>query len=223
MRDDLLNRLYFQPAMYETARLIGYAGIETKDFVEKARSLAKANSRITLAKVQAAVDELTVPPHPGNNKHRLELKPEVKRLCWQLLGPETVQKKKSPRSAKPPSVDESQKGVMEQYRLAKERNPGMLLLFRIGDFYETFGEDAKTASKILGLTLISRDEFPMAGFPHHQLEAYLVKLLAEGHRCAICEPDDKPRVEGPNGHAANVKRSRSKQIDVPGGGTATMR
>jgi DNA mismatch repair protein MutS len=78
--------------------------------------------------------------------------------------------------------------MMQQYREAKERHPGMLLLFRMGDFYEMFNSDAETAARILGLTLTSRDKtVPMAGFPHHSLEPYLRKLLQAGHRVAICD------------------------------------
>src|ERR1700758_2293437 len=78
--------------------------------------------------------------------------------------------------------------MMQQYREAKERHPGMLLLFRMGDFYELFDSDAETAARVLGLTLTSRDKsVPMAGFPHHSLEGYLRKLLQTGHRVAICD------------------------------------
>jgi DNA mismatch repair protein MutS len=78
--------------------------------------------------------------------------------------------------------------MMQQYRAAKAAHPGMLLLFRMGDFFETFGEDAELASRVLGLTLTSRDKaIPMAGFPHHQLESYLRKLLHQGHRVAVCD------------------------------------
>jgi DNA mismatch repair protein MutS len=78
--------------------------------------------------------------------------------------------------------------MMRQYREAKEAHPGMLLLFRMGDFYETFDSDAETAAKLLGLTLTSRDkQVPMAGFPHHQLEQYLQKLLRAGTRVAVCD------------------------------------
>ena len=78
--------------------------------------------------------------------------------------------------------------LIEQYHAAKERHPNMLLLFRVGDFYELYGEDAETATRILGLTLTSRDRIlPMAGFPHHQLETYLHRLLKAGQRVAICE------------------------------------
>ena len=83
--------------------------------------------------------------------------------------------------------------MMQQYRDAKERHPGMLLLFRMGDFYELFDNDAELAARVLGLTLTSRDKtVPMAGFPHHQLENYLRKLLHAGHRVAICDQIEDP-------------------------------
>ena len=83
--------------------------------------------------------------------------------------------------------------MMQQYRDAKERPPGMLLLFRMGDFYELFDADADTGARVLGLTLTSRDKtVPMAGFPHHQLENYLHKLLRGGHRVAICDQVEDP-------------------------------
>jgi DNA mismatch repair protein MutS len=78
--------------------------------------------------------------------------------------------------------------MMQQYQDAKSRHPGMLLLFRMGDFYELFDEDAETGARVLGLTLTSRDKsVPMAGFPHHQLEHYLHKLLHLGFRVAVCD------------------------------------
>jgi DNA mismatch repair protein MutS len=78
--------------------------------------------------------------------------------------------------------------MMQQYREAKARHPGMLLLFRMGDFYELFDGDAEEAARVLGLTLTSRDKtVPMAGFPHHQLEPYLHKLLHLGYRVAVCD------------------------------------
>ncbi len=68
----------------------------------------------------------------------------------------------------------------------------------MGDFYELFGEDAETAHKLLGLTLTMRDRtITMAGFPHHQLEVYLHKLLHEGQRVAICEPVEESLARGP--------------------------
>ncbi len=80
--------------------------------------------------------------------------------------------------------------LMQAYKDAKEKHPGMILLFRMGDFYEIFNDDAETCSKALGLTLTSRAGWPMAGFPHHQLESYLQKLLKAGLRVAVCEAVD---------------------------------
>lgn len=112
--------------------------------------------------------------------------------------------------------------MMQHYHDAKAACPEALLLFRMGDFYELFYDDAKTAARVLGLTLTSRghvkcdrcrgngctaqdvafgesghceqcngtgicEEMSMAGFPYHQLEAYLGKLIAAGFRCAVCE------------------------------------
>jgi DNA mismatch repair protein MutS len=78
--------------------------------------------------------------------------------------------------------------MMQQYHEARQRHPGMLLLFRMGDFYELFDSDAEVASRVLGLTLTSRDKtIPMAGFPHHALEGYLRRLLHAGHRVAVCD------------------------------------
>src|SRR5438874_5441951 len=78
--------------------------------------------------------------------------------------------------------------MMQQYRDAKARHPGMILLFRMGDFYETFEEDAELVSRVLGLTLTSRDKtIPMAGVPAKAIEHYLHQLLQAGHRVAICD------------------------------------
>ncbi|MBX7105519.1 MAG: DNA mismatch repair protein MutS [Gemmataceae bacterium] len=88
--------------------------------------------------------------------------------------------------------------MMKQYREAKEAYPGMLLLFRMGDFFELFGEDASLAARELGLTLTSRDkQIAMAGFPHHQLEMYLKKLLSRGYRVAVCDQvEDAAQAKG---------------------------
>ncbi len=84
--------------------------------------------------------------------------------------------------------------MMKQFRDAKERHPGTIVLFRNGDFYELFEEDAEIGSRLLGITLTKRDkEIPMAGVPYHALERYLGKLLQAGHRVAICEQMEDPR------------------------------
>lgn len=86
--------------------------------------------------------------------------------------------------------------MMKQYEEAKAASGEAILLFRMGDFYELFHDDAKTAARVLGLTLTSRDKgenpIPMAGFPHHQLEGYLAKLVRQGFRVAVCEQIEDP-------------------------------
>ncbi len=87
--------------------------------------------------------------------------------------------------------------MMRQYQEAKRACPDALLLFRMGDFYEMFFDDAKTAARVLNLALTSREKgenaIPMAGFPHHQLESYLGKLIAAGFRAAVCEQVEDPK------------------------------
>jgi DNA mismatch repair protein MutS len=87
--------------------------------------------------------------------------------------------------------------MMKQYQDAKAACPDALLLFRMGDFYELFHDDAKTAARVLNLALTSRDKsenpIPMAGFPHHQLESYLGKMIAAGMRVAICDQVEDPK------------------------------
>jgi DNA mismatch repair protein MutS len=87
---------------------------------------------------------------------------------------------------------------MRQYRKVKERYPDMLLLFRMGDFFETFEDDAVTTSKVLGITLTKRSngaasDVPLAGFPHHALDNYLPKLVKAGYRVAVCEQLEDPK------------------------------
>jgi len=88
--------------------------------------------------------------------------------------------------------------LMQQYNSIKVKYPGALLLFRVGDFYETFGEDAIKAAGILGIVLTKRgngseSETALAGFPHHSLETYLPKLVRAGQRVAICDQLEDPK------------------------------
>ena len=88
---------------------------------------------------------------------------------------------------------------MKQYNQIKARHPQALLLFRVGDFYETFGEDAIRTSKILGITLTKRgagspSEIELAGFPHHSIDTYLPKLVRAGLRVAICDQLEDPKM-----------------------------
>lgn len=82
--------------------------------------------------------------------------------------------------------------ILQQYRNIKEKHPDAILLFRVGDFYETYCDDAVDVAKILGITLTKRvspngkKKIPLAGFPHHVLDIYLPKIVRAGRRVAIC-------------------------------------
>ena len=89
--------------------------------------------------------------------------------------------------------------LMQQYYSMKEKYPDAILLYRMGDFYETFGEDAVVTSRILGITLTKRShgspgDVRLAGFPHHALDTYLPKLVRAGQRVAICEQLEDPKL-----------------------------
>ena len=82
--------------------------------------------------------------------------------------------------------------MLDQYRRLKAEHPGTILFFRMGDFYETFGDDALVASRVLGITLTSRDKkkegsLPLAGVPHHAVDGYLRTLVNEGYSVAIAD------------------------------------
>lgn len=104
--------------------------------------------------------------------------------------------------------------MMQQYDQAKATCGDAILLFRMGDFYELFHDDAKIAAKTLGLTLTSRDKgdnpIPMAGFPHHQLEGYLVKLIRAGHRAAVCDQMEDPK------KAVGIVKREVTRVVTPG-------
>lgn len=104
--------------------------------------------------------------------------------------------------------------MMKQYQEAKQACPDALLLFRMGDFYEMFYDDAKTAARLVNLALTSREKgenaVPMAGFPHHQLESYLGKLIALGMRVAVCEQVEDPK------KAVGLVRRELTRVVTPG-------
>lgn len=105
--------------------------------------------------------------------------------------------------------------LMRQYNQVKEQHPDKIVLFRMGDFYETFFEDAKTASKVLGITLTKRgngaaSEAPLAGFPHHALNNYMHKLLKAGYRVAICEQLEDPK------QAVGIVKRGVTEVVTPG-------
>ncbi|MBY0537394.1 MAG: DNA mismatch repair protein MutS [Chitinophagaceae bacterium] len=105
--------------------------------------------------------------------------------------------------------------LMQQHRTIKQRYPDAILLFRVGDFYETFGEDAIHASQVLGITLTKRNNgaaasSELAGFPHHALDTYLHKLVKAGFRVAICD-----QLEDPKQAKGIVKRGVTEMV-TPG-------
>ncbi len=88
--------------------------------------------------------------------------------------------------------------MMQQFMGFKRQYPDKLLLYRMGDFFETFGEDAKITSKILNITLTSRDgnsdATPLAGFPHHAIDQYLPKLVKAGHCVVVVDQLEDPKM-----------------------------
>jgi DNA mismatch repair protein MutS len=113
-------------------------------------------------------------------------------MFWQTVEQIIITDKmpKNPNSLTP---------MMRQYTAHKERHPDAILLFRMGDFYEMFFDDAKKAARILEIALTTRDKnkdeaVPMCGFPHHSASAYISRLLAAGERVAVCDQVEDPRV-----------------------------
>src|SRR5579863_3477408 len=105
--------------------------------------------------------------------------------------------------------------LMRQYSAIKERHPNALLLFRLGDFYELFFEDAIVAAKELEITLTSRNKekgvaVPMCGVPYHAAEGYIARLIRKGFRVAICDQMEDPRV------AKKLVRREVTRVVTPG-------
>ena len=103
------------------------------------------------------------------------------------------------KSAVTPDKTPKETPLMKQYNEIKNKYPDACLLFRVGDFYETFGEDAVRAAQILGITLTKRGagsetETALAGFPHHSINTYLPKLVKAGLRVAICDQLEDPKM-----------------------------
>jgi DNA mismatch repair protein MutS len=105
--------------------------------------------------------------------------------------------------------------LIKQYNSIKSKYPDTVLLFRLGDFYETFNEDAVITAKVCGITLTRRNngaagQMPLAGFPHHQLDAYLPKLVKAGYRAAVCEQLEDPK------QAKGIVKRGVTEIVTPG-------
>lgn len=109
----------------------------------------------------------------------------------------------------------SETPLMKQYNSIKAKHPGVIILFRVGDFYETFGEDAVKASQILNITLTKRangsaSEVELAGFPYHALDTYMPKLVRAGQRVAICDQLEDPK------YAKGIVKRGITEIITPG-------
>lgn len=213
----LYEKMYFRAHYVDLVRMVGYAGLPMQEARDRIKELTKCHDKEKLAK---ACEELF-----DIDAKDVKLKANVRRLAFQLLGappeykettiaemigstakedmkPEPKARTTRRKTPLPPaekgSLATTAVPLMQQYRAAKEKHPEMILLFRVGDFYEVFDADADTLHKLLGLTLTTRDQtIRMAGFPHHQLETYLHKLLKEGQRVAICEPAEESLARGP--------------------------
>lgn len=225
-KEKLLREMYSKPLWIELVRVFGYRTLPMEEAREAIRPLATKHGK----EPAAAACETLVEIFTQDQQPFARLKAHVRRMAFQILGPEPAPNAQLPIEAPPAQPEKATEGklrppvasrrkkpasrtvkketaspakvsgssLMEQYRAAKEKHPNMLLLFRVGDFYELFEQDAETAHKLLGLTLTTRDRtITMAGFPHHQLEAYLHKLLKEGQRVAVCEPAEESLPRGP--------------------------
>src|SRR6202011_5103215 len=119
---------------------------------------------------------------------------------------------------KPPNVSDPSTPLMQQYHAIKSRYPHALLLFRLGDFYELFYEDAMLASRELQITLTSRSRekgqpIPMCGVPYHAADGYVARLIRAGFKIAICDQMEQP------GPGKKIVRREVTRVITPG--TAT--
>src|SRR5256885_13295938 len=126
----------------------------------------------------------------------------------------TIQQPKPAPAPPEPTTAEAQSRVtpmMEQYLEIKAANPGLLLFYRMGDFYELFFEDAELASKALGIMLTKRGkhqgvDIPMCGVPVERSDDYLHRLIEKGFRVAVCEQMEDPAAARARGHKSVVRR-----------------
>ena len=106
--------------------------------------------------------------------------------------------------------------MMKQFKQLKEKRPDALLLFRCGDFYECYEDDAKDVAEVLGITLTKGDDgVQMAGFPHHALDSYLPKLIRAGKRVAICDQLEKPKPKEPTPAPSLKEREETPKAEEP--------
>lgn len=209
-----------------------------KDAVEASEILG-----LTLTRRQNGIDnriELAGFPHHALDMYLPKLVRAGKRvaICEQLEDPKlkkTQEKKANAPKPAPKTSKVTDTPLIAQFKEIKGEHPDALVLFRIGDFYETFGKDAVEASEVLGITLTRRlngkaDTIELAGFPQHALDAYLPKLIAAGKQVALCEESKENRQKmkvveivtpnrPPNAereHVENPKPESSKEIETDG-------
>ena len=189
---------------------------------------------LTRTRRQSGIDsriELAGFPHHALDVYLPKLVRAGKRvaICEQLEDPKlkkTTEKKVNAPKPTPKTSKVTDTPLIAQFEEIKAENPDALVLFRIGDFYETFGKDAVEASKVLGITLTRRlngkaDTIELAGFPQHALDAYLPKLIAAGKQVALCE-ESKDNLQKmkvveivtPQGKAQNKEESTPKPTHV---------
>ena len=157
----------------------------------------------------ATIDEELIPFKGTVNQEQLASEPESQNYGENIHSKETTdfQSKEinindimenDREESQNTQKEEKTVGLLEQYNEMKKKHPDAILLFRVGDFYETFKEDAVRSSEILGITMTRRADgkegfVELAGFPHHALDTYLPKLVRAGARVAICEQLEKPQ------------------------------
>lgn len=133
----------------------------------------------------------------ATEKKNARLKERLEELGYDVHGKKIKTEKKADQVESVIHETTSDKSLMEQYEEMKKKHPDSLLLFRVGDFYELFEQDAATAAIVLGITLTTRTTkgkaYQLCGFPAHSLDTYLPKLVRAGKRVAICEQLDDPK------------------------------
>ena len=206
-----------------------------KDAVEASDILG-----LTLTRRQSGVDnriELAGFPHHALDTYLPKLVRAGKRvaICEQLEDPKlkkTTEKKPQASKPVPKTSKVTDTSLIAQFKEIKGEHPNALVLFRIGEFYETFGKDAVEASEVLGITLTRRlngksDKIELAGFPQHALDTYLPKLIAAGKKVALCEEskDNSLRmkvVEIVTPQAKAQDKVEPKQESVPAASPASV-
>lgn len=171
--------------------------------------------------------------HRTNQQEAARQETEKKEQDKRRNSPEQKEKERQAEKEKEEATKQETKAVaaialspmMKQFMDLKSKHPDALLLFRVGDFYETYQNDARKAANVLGITLTksSKSKGPdgkpleMAGFPHHALDTYLPKLIRAGERVAICDQLEDPRkAKQSNEESQQVTRQEVKEIVSPG-------